>query len=146
MRIVGEWLRCDDGITRPTIRAIVIDTDGKVHNEVFYVDTGADCTAFSAALLTKLSWPTNGETSSYSLRGIGGSTGFVEGTATVELTRDDGGPARISGPFRAFIDPAVTDLSILGRDVLHHFDVIVSRRRNEVLLLAGNHQYHVAAT
>ena len=38
---------------------------------------------------------------------------------------------------------AVTDLSILGRDVLNHFDLILSRRRNEVLLLAPNHHYRV---
>jgi hypothetical protein len=34
-------------------------------------------------------------------------------------------------------------MSILGRDVLDHFDLIESRRRNEVLLLAQNHQYRV---
>jgi len=36
-----------------------------------------------------------------------------------------------------------TDLTILGRDVLDSFDVITSRRRNAVLLLADNHQYKV---
>jgi hypothetical protein len=35
------------------------------------------------------------------------------------------------------------DYSILGRDVLDHFDVILSRPRSEVLLLSGNHQYQV---
>jgi hypothetical protein len=30
-------------------------------------------------------------------------------------------------------------MSIIGRDVLDHFDVIVSRRRREVLLLTTNH-------
>src|SRR5262249_18418986 len=141
--IVGEWLRCDDGVTRPTVRANVFAPDGTANNEVFYVDTGADRTAFSAALLAKLGWPTNHVAPGYSLKGIGGSAGFLEGAAILELTRDDGSPVRINGPFCAFTDPAVTDLSVLGRDVLHHFDVIVSRRRNEVLLLAGNHQYHV---
>jgi hypothetical protein len=34
-------------------------------------------------------------------------------------------------------------MSILGRDVLDHFDRIVSRRQNEVLLLATNHKYRV---
>ena len=47
------------------------------------------------------------------------------------------------GEFAAFTDPAATDLSILGRDILNHFDVILSRRRNEVLLLAANHQFRV---
>jgi hypothetical protein len=35
-------------------------------------------------------------------------------------------------------------VSILGRDVLDNFDVIVSRRRDEVLLLAPNHRYEVS--
>jgi hypothetical protein len=34
-------------------------------------------------------------------------------------------------------------MSILGRDVLNHFDLILSRRRNEVLLVAPNHQYRI---
>ena len=61
----------------------------------------------------------------------------------VELTRDDGGEVHMRGEFAAFTDSSATDLSILGRDILNHFDVILSRRRNEVLLLASNHQYHV---
>jgi hypothetical protein len=62
----------------------------------------------------------------------------------LELTRDDGVPATIRGEFAAFIDPRASDLSILGRDVLDNFDVIISRRRDEVLLLAPNHHYHVS--
>lgn len=65
-------------------------------------------------------------------------------TATVlELSRNDGGVARVQGQFAAFTDPATSDLSILGRDTLNHFDVIVSKPRDEVLLLAGNHRYLV---
>ncbi len=48
------------------------------------------------------------------------------------------------GDFAAFTDPRATDLSILGRDVLGNFDAILSRRRDEVLLLASNHQYDVS--
>jgi hypothetical protein len=77
------------------------------------------------------------------LQGIGGASPHVLVTTVLELTRDDGGPARVRGEFAAFTDPAATDLSILGRDVLDNFDVITSRRRNQVLLLAGNHQYQV---
>ena len=57
--------------------------------------------------------------------------------------RDDGVPIAVSGAFTAFTDPAATDMSVLGRDVLNNFDVILSWRRKEVLLLAPNHQYHV---
>ena len=61
----------------------------------------------------------------------------------MEFTRDDGGVAHVHGDFAAFTDPAAIDMSILGRDVLNIFDVILSRRRDEVLLLAPNHQYRV---
>ena len=47
------------------------------------------------------------------------------------------------GEFAAFIDSSASNLSILGRDILNIFDVILSRRRSEVLLLASNHQYRV---
>jgi hypothetical protein len=63
--------------------------------------------------------------------------------ATIELIRDDGRPVMVRGEFAAFADPLTSDLSILGRDVLDNFDVIISRRRDEVLLLAPNHQYQV---
>ena len=143
MIIVGQWLLGDDGITRPIVRAKVAGADGTLHSERFLIDTGADRSAFSAALRDKLQWPSNHTAPGFALQGIGGASPFVMGTAVVELTRADGGPARISGPFAAFTDPAATDISVLGRDVLDNFDVITSRRRNEVLLLAGNHQYQV---
>ena len=44
---------------------------------------------------------------------------------------------------RGFIDPTATDLSVLGRDVLNHFDLIISRRQNEIFLLTPRHQYHI---
>ena len=52
---------------------------------------------------------------------------------------------RIHGVYAAFTDPNTTDMSILGRDVLDNFDVIVSKPRNEVLLLSQNHQYRVVS-
>jgi hypothetical protein len=49
----------------------------------------------------------------------------------------------VRGQFAAFTDPHATDVSILGRDVPGHCDVIISRRRDEVLLLAANHRSEV---
>ena len=40
--------------------------------------------------------------------------------------------------YAAFTDPSATDLSILGRDILNWFDLILGRQRKEVLLLATN--------
>jgi hypothetical protein len=61
----------------------------------------------------------------------------------VELASDDGRTATVHGDFAAFTDPDAMEMSILGRDVLDNFDLIISRRRDEVLLLAGVHGYQV---
>jgi hypothetical protein len=64
--------------------------------------------------------------------------------ATVlEFLCDDGRPIRVHGEFANFTDSTATDLSILGRGVLDNFDLIISRRRGEVLLLASQHQYRI---
>jgi len=143
MVIMGLWFLGDDGITRPLVTAKVFGADGKAHDVPFLVDTGADRTVFIAGLLEKLQFAENDADPGYALQGIGGSTEFVVVSTVIELTCADGTPARIRGQFSALTDPAATDLSILGRDVLDNFDVVTSRRRNEVLLLAGNHQYQV---
>ena len=75
--------------------------------------------------------------------GISGQTQFLLITTVVEFTRDDGGPARVRGEFAAFTDPLATDLSVLGRDLLDNFDVIQSKRRREILMLAPPHEYQV---
>jgi hypothetical protein len=144
MLVVGEWRICDDGVIRPALRAKVHALNGTHQVEVFLVDSCADRTVFSANLLSRLGFSPTPAPASLSLQGISGTCAFVLVTTVLELTRDDGGPAHIRGEFAAFIDPTATDLSILGRDVLYHFDVILSRRRRtEVLLLAPNHQYRV---
>jgi len=114
--------------------------------ESFLVDSCADCTVFSANLLSRPGIPPTPAPAGSSLQGISGTCGFVLIRTVLELTRDDGGPSHVRGEFAAFIDPTATDLSILGRDVLYHFDLILSRRRNEVSLLAPNHQYRVELT
>ena len=80
------------------------------------------------------------------LQGIGGVSGHVLVNSVLEFSRDDGGAAHVRGEFAAFTDPTATDLNILGRDVLNNFDVILSHRRNEVLLLAPNHRNHRVET
>lgn len=146
MLVAGEWFLCDDGTSRPTVRAKVQGAEGILYIDRFLLDVGADTTVFSANLLHKLGLPVQLPTSGLSLQGISGDSPFVLLTTVMEFTRDDGGPTHVRGEFAAFTDPAATDLSILGRDVLNNFDLIVSRRRNEILLLAPNHHYHVMRT
>jgi hypothetical protein len=75
------------------------------------------------------------------LVGIGGSRDYISVIAALEFLRDDGQTARVRGSYSVFTDPVATEMSILGRDVLDNFDVILSRQRDEVLLLSQNHRY-----
>jgi len=118
-------------VTRPALRAKVHAHDGTHQVEAFLVDSGADRTVFSANLLSRLGFPPTPAPASLSFQGISGTCAFVLIRTVLELTRDDGGLAHVRGEFAAFIDPTATDLSVLGRDVRYHFDVILSSRRNE---------------
>lgn len=142
MLVAGYWETDDDGCVRPMIDARVAGRDKDLVADDFLVDTGADRTVFSAALLARLDLATTPSTES-ELSGIGGTKECVFVSTALEFSRDDGGPIRVRGEFAAFTDPEATDFSILGRDVLDNFDLIVSRGRNEVLLLALPHQYRV---
>ncbi len=144
MQVVGKWLLGDDGITRPVVEANVLGANGKPHKDLFLIDSGADRTVFNAGLLQNLRLPAIQPPPGLTLEGISGASKYVLLTTTIEFVRDDGGPARVRGELAAFVDPAASDLSILGRDVLNNFDVILSRPREQILLLAPNHQYYVA--
>lgn len=122
----------------------VAGSGARLYRDDFLLDTGADRSVLSASVVTELRLPVEAPPPGVGLIGVGGDAGMVLVTTMLEFTRDDGGPARVRGQFPAFTDPRATDVSILGRDVLDHFDVIVSRRRDEVLLLASNHHYQVS--
>jgi hypothetical protein len=143
MRIVGDWFLFDDGESRPILRAKLRTGHGTMITEQFLVDTGADRTVFTAALLRQLALPAEPAPPDERLLGIGGAAAYVVVESAIELTRDDGGPAVVRGRFTAFTDPLATDVSVMGRDVLSNFDVIVSRPNSEVLLLAPGHRYQV---
>jgi Aspartyl protease len=95
--------------------------------EDFLMDSGADRTVLSASLLTRLRLPTQSPPPKLSLSGVGGSSAFVIVTTVVEFSREDGGTVRMRGEFAGFTDIDATDLSVLGRNVLDHFDVLLSR-------------------
>ena len=143
MLVAGEWKLRDDGVLRPIVRARVLGSDGSLVAEDFLIDSGADRTALSATLLARLPLLAQNVQPGFSLSGIGGTTAFVSVTTALEFIRDDGGLARVRGAFAGFTDPTATDLSILGRDVLDHFDVIISRQRGAIWLLAPRHQYRI---
>jgi hypothetical protein len=143
MLIRGAWLPGDDGQIRPVITGDVFGDGGKKTPERFLVDSGADSTALSAAVLRHLALVGSPPPKGLSVLGIGGAQGFVVIQTVLEFPSESGTPARIRGQFLGFQDVTAVEMSILGRDVLDNFDVILSRQRGEVLLLAPNHFYRV---
>ena len=57
MRIDGTWALFDDGVLRPIIHGEIQADQGRWVKAPFLVDTGADRTVFSAAILARLSLP-----------------------------------------------------------------------------------------
>jgi Aspartyl protease len=144
MRIIGKWEEGDDGVKFPVVEVEVKAADGRPESEAFLIDPGADRSAFRADLLRRLGLPALAAPAGVTLQGVGGRSGFVV-LETVVTIRGDGGEATFRGQFAAFTDPAATEISILGREILNHFDVILSHRRDEVLLLAKEHTYRVVS-
>jgi hypothetical protein len=143
MQIAGEWLVGRDGVIRPIVWVWVRGADGGPREEPFLVDTGADRTILRAELWQSLRLQSVPVASGGFLHGIGGMNRFVVVSAMIQLPRSDGPPVELEAPFAGSNEPQALDNSLLGRDVLNHFDLVLSRPRGEILLLAGTHRYTV---
>ncbi len=144
MRIMGKWRLFEDGATRPVVEAFALDGACAWTPVLMLVDIGADRTVFAASVADELRLPAT--RSSAGVIGLGGwaESNFVE--TTLKFICDEGKPATVRGEMVTLRDAEALDMSMLGRDVLNNFDVIVSYRRKEVLLLAERHSYQVIAS
>ena len=139
MRIDGEWYECDDQVLRPIVRGEVFSADGSWEPVLFLVDTGADCTVFSAAILDVLGFELGATRAR--LGGIGGIAESVDVATRIRLARDDGGNAVFRGRYAAFTQLEALDMSVLGRDIMQMFAVIVDRPDDVVSLVGQQHRY-----
>jgi hypothetical protein len=117
---------------------------GQFHSDYFLVDSGGERTVLSFALCQSLGLP-GVPAPGARIIGISGVAPVVLVTSQLRFTAVDGQTVPVNGPFAAFVDPLASPHSILGRDLLDSFDLILSRRRNDVLLLSGVHSYQVLA-
>ena len=139
MRFNGEWLQCDDGIVRPVMKAEIETSGGAWRAIELLVDTGADRTVLSANVLESLNLTTREPED-----GIGGLGGLVDSVLVqtrIRLTRDDGRTATFHGEYAACVEQETLDMSVLGRDILELFAIIVDRPSTVVTLLSGRHRY-----
>jgi hypothetical protein len=137
----GEWLLYDDGIARPTMRAEIRGSDGIWRRIKLLLDTGADRTVISADVLRTLGLQCAQPADR--IGGVGGLADSVDVTTQIRLTRDDGQWITLRGTYAACLQTEALDMSVLGRDVLDLFAVIVDRAADRVVLLHGSHSYAI---
>ena len=77
------------------------------------------------------------------LGGVGGLAETVRVTLAVRFLCEDGGNATFRGEFSASVEPEILDMSVLGRDIMDMFAVIVDRRSDVVALLGTGHRYRL---
>jgi predicted aspartyl protease len=141
MRIDGQWLVCDDGVVRPVISGDIRTADGSWEQCEFLVDTGADCTVFSAATLAKLGLQPLAMPEG--LSGMGGMAAAVIVETEIHLLREDAGHVVFRGQYAAVTELEALDISVLGRDITGLFAVIVDWPHDVVCLVAQRHRYTI---
>ena len=139
MRCNGEWLPCDDGIVRPILRANVLGSDNEWTSVIFLLDTGADRSVISASVLDELRLPF--VQSEDRIGGVGGLVDSVNVTTQIRLPRGGGQWITLRGTYAACLHQEALDMSVLGRDILNIFAVIVDRAGDRVALLHGADGY-----
>lgn len=144
MRIDGEWYECDDGVVRPVLRCEVLSANQSWQNMPFLIDTGADRTVFRAEVVAQLGLKQSSARGQ--LGGVGGNVESVAVTTQFRMLRDDGGFATFRGVFAAFTRPETLDMSVLGRDLLDLFTLVVDREGNVLSLLRDRHRYFITGT
>jgi predicted aspartyl protease len=141
MQFNGGWYLCDDGIVRPIMRGDVLAGNGSWRAAEFLVDTGADRTVFSANVLEALALEAT--EAKEQIGGVGGVVDAVVVTTQIRLTRENANTVVFRGEYTACSNQEALDMSVLGRDILNMFAVIVDRTGNLVCLLGGRHRYRI---
>jgi predicted aspartyl protease len=141
MLIKGEWLLCDDGVLRPVLRGEILAGNNIWEAAEFLIDTGADRTVFNAPLLIKAGLQAN--QAQEGIAGLGGLAASVIVTTQIRLTRETGAKVAFRGQYAAVTEVAALDMSVLGRDLLGLFAVIVDQPASSVCLLNQGHRYRI---
>ena len=143
MRINGDWLECDDGVIRPSVKGMVRLEDGHWVEVTFLLDAGADRTVFSAWFLHLLRPLVVRESGQSHLAGVGGPVNSITGETAIGFVKDDGRQASVRGTYHVFVESESSDLSVLGRDVTNNFGIIYDYPNRIVALLAPPHYFEI---
>lgn len=122
-------------------RGEILTGDGSWLKAPFLVDTGADRTVFSAAILSHLHLPA--VVSQDRLGGVGGLTESVIVETRIRFSHETSSKVVFRGLYAAIPQLEMLDISVLGRDITGLFAVIVDQPGNAVCLLGQRHHYSI---
>ncbi len=126
---------------RPVIRGRILTSRGLWMRVPFLVDTGADQTVLAAPILAALSLQPRAAQGQ--IGGVGGIVSSVLVETQIQLRRETGNAVVFRGQYRAVTEVAALDISVLGRDILGLFAVVVDQPGNVVCLLGQRHRYTI---
>ena len=121
------------------IRAKIASDSGELVEVEFLIDTGAETTVLTAALIRELRIA--GLPAPLGLSGVGGAVPALVIHPALHFMKDDGSLLRVNVECYAFAVENPHDTCLLGRDVLNLFRVMLDYSSDVVCLLTGNHRY-----
>ncbi|MEX2214056.1 MAG: hypothetical protein WD768_08015 [Phycisphaeraceae bacterium] len=141
MRFNGQWFEDTYGDVRPIMTAELLSASDQWVEDEFLIDTGADRTLINDRTFRQLGMVA--DPPDHPLGGVGSSieSGIVG--ATLRLRRDDGLHVTFRAPLAVCLSPDLLEMSILGRDILDLFALIVDRPGNVVCMLGQKHRYQI---
>jgi hypothetical protein len=139
MQIDGRWSRAKDNVARPIIEGAVRNALGHWVAVEFLVDPGSDCSLFSSDVMAKLDLVPE---AADGLTGVGGDVLGLWVKTTIRLVPRGPMAATFAGRFAAVNGPS-PDISLLGRDILNCFAVIIDYPQQIVCLVRERHGYIV---
>lgn len=145
MRIDGRWHATETGVRLPCLDLEVRGANGARVPATFLLDTGAERTTFTYDLVDALQLEPEPDDGTY-LAGVGGTSPAIRLATALLLPIGGGRSVPMNGVFYGFADPIALDMSLLGRDVLSNFAVIVDRPGNQIMLLARDHRYQIVSS
>ncbi len=77
------------------------------------------------------------------ISGVGGLADAVTVETQIQLTREDASNVVFRGQYAAVTELEALDISVLGRDIIGLFAVIVDRLHDIVCLLGQRHRYSI---
>ena len=101
----------------------------------------ADVTVLGPVVSEAMQWDLTG--SSQQLGGIDGDVNSTIVSTQIQFYLDDGLPVTFRGSFHAIHNAQHLEMSVLGRDIIEMFALIVDRPGDVVCLLRENHRYEI---